>query len=250
MNQERYLYYFVSDVHLGLSAYDAGQREERFVKFLRELPPTTKGLYLLGDIFDYWFEYKYVVPKGFTRVLGAISQLTDEGVEVYFFKGNHDMWTFGYLEKETGLKILAEPSVIEIGNKRFCLAHGDELPGAEPLHLILKNLFRCRMLQVLLASVHPRWSFALADKWSTTRKLSNYSPLEFQGDREPLYKYASEFEKGERIDYFIFGHIHTPGNNKTPKGAGFYILGVWIYGCEYLCYDSRSDEMTWLSGTR
>jgi len=245
---ERYLYYFVSDVHLGLGAYDAPAREERFVKFLRGVPPEIKALYLLGDIFDYWFEYKYVVPKGFTRVLGALSQLSDSGVELYFFRGNHDMWTFGYLEKEIGLKILKEPSVVEIGQKKFCLAHGDELTGAEPSHLMLKKLFRSKVLQRLLASVHPRWTFPIASKWSTTRKMTNYYLIEFKGKEEPLYKYASEFEKKEKVDYFIFGHIHTPGDAITPSGAGFYILGAWLYGCEYLCYDSRNDKITWMSG--
>lgn len=246
---ERYLHYFVSDVHLGLSAYDADKREERFVRFLRGLPSEIKALYLLGDIFDYWFEYKYVVPKGFTRVLGAISQLTDNGVDVYFFRGNHDMWTFGYLETETGVKILSEPSVVSIGERRFCLAHGDELTGAEKAHLMLKRLFRSPFLQKMLAGVHPRWIFPIATKWSTTRKLSNYSLLKFKGVNEPLYKYASDFEKTDKIDYFIFGHLHTPGNNKTPLGAGFYILGAWIYGCEYLCYDEKEDEMRWGSGS-
>jgi len=248
MSSDRYLYYFVSDIHLGLTAYSSAEREERFVRFLRNLPSSTKGLYLIGDIFDFWFEYKYVVPRGFTRVLGAISQLTDNGVEVYFFRGNHDMWTFGYLEQETGLKILSEPSVVEIEGKKFCLAHGDELPGAEPTHLMLKRLFRSEFLQRMLAAVHPRWTFSLASKWSRSSRLTRCDLAKFRGEEEPLYKYACEFEKRERVDYFIFGHIHTPGNIMTPLGAEFYILGEWIFGCEYLCYDSQKQKMTWLSG--
>jgi UDP-2,3-diacylglucosamine hydrolase len=248
METDSSLYFFVSDVHLGLTAFDAHERELRFAKFLRELPSQTKALYLIGDIFDFWFEYKYVVPKGFTRVLGALSSLSDRGVKIFFFKGNHDMWTFGYLEKEIGLEILKDPSVIEINGKRFCLAHGDELSGSQPLHLLMKRMFHSRTLQFLLGMVHPRWTFAVAHSWSKNNRLSGGGVFTFRGINEPLYKYACDFEQKEQVDYFIFGHIHTPGTIKTPLGADFYILGEWIHGCEYLCYDSGTDQMKWLVG--
>ncbi|MEN6618712.1 MAG: UDP-2,3-diacylglucosamine diphosphatase [Rikenellaceae bacterium] len=250
MAERSSLYYFVSDVHLGLKAFDPGERELKFAKFLRELPPQTKAVYLIGDIFDFWFEYKYVVPRGFTRVLGALSSLSDRGVRIFFFKGNHDMWTFGYLEKEIGLEILKEPSVIEIEGKKFCLAHGDELTALEPSHLFLKKMFHSKFLQFMLATVHPRWTFAVAYRWSKNSRLSGGGVYKFRGEEEPLYKYACDFEERENVDYFIFGHIHTPGNIKTPLGAEFYILGEWIHGCEYLCYDSAEGKMRWLSGNQ
>lgn len=242
------LYFFVSDIHLGLNVFDPQERERRFVKFLNGLPAQTEALYLMGDIFDFWFEYKYVVPKGFTRVLGALSNLSDRGVKIFFFKGNHDMWTFGYLEKEIKLEILNDPTIVEINGKRFCLAHGDELSGSQPSHLLMKKMFHSRILQFLLGMVHPRLTFAVAHHWSTNNRLSGGEVLKFRGTQEPLYKYACELETREKTDYFIFGHIHTPGTIKTPMGADFFILGEWIHGCEYLCYDSGTETMKWLSG--
>lgn len=248
MGNEGYLYYFVSDVHLGLKAFNPKEREKRFVKILRELPSQTKAIYLIGDVFDFWFEYKYVVPRGFSRVLGALADLSDRGVEVFFFKGNHDMWTFGYLEEEIGVKMLPEPSLVDIKGKTFCLAHGDELMSYEPKHLILKRLFHSKKLQVALSAVHPRWTFAFAHYWSKNNRLAKGDIYKFMGKDAPIYKYACEFEKDKRVDYFVFGHFHTPGEIKTPSGAGLYILGEWIHGCEYLCYNSETDTMKWLSG--
>lgn len=248
MEQETSLYYFVSDVHLGLDAFDPRERERRFVKILRELPPQTKALYLIGDIFDFWYEYKYVVPKGFTRVLGELAGLSDRGVKIFFFKGNHDLWTFGYLENEIGLEVLKDPSIIDIGGKKFCLAHGDELTSQEPLHLRLKKVFNSKVLQFLFATIHPRWTFALAHSWSKSNRLAKGGIFKFKGEEEPLYRYACDMERREKVDYFVFGHFHTPGEIKTPGGSGFYVLGEWINGCEYLCYDSVSDSMKWLSG--
>ncbi len=248
MESDSSLYYFVSDVHLGLRAFGPQERELRFAKFLRELPLQTKALCLIGDIFDFWFEYKYVVPRGYTRVLGALSLLSDRGVKIYFLKGNHDMWTFGYLEREIGIEILKELTILDIGGKKFCLAHGDELSSKEPSHLFLKKMFHSRFLQFMLATVHPRWTFAVASRWSESSRLSGGAIYKFRGEADPLYKFACEFEKDKKPDYFIFGHVHTPGNIKTPLGADFYILGEWIHGCEYLRYDAATDKMEWLSG--
>lgn len=158
------------------------------------------------------------------------------------------MWTFGYLENEIGLQILKDPSIVEINGKKFCLAHGDELTSAEPSHLFMKKMFKSRMLQSLLGMFHPRWTFAIAHYWSMNSRLTGGEIFRFKGEQEPLYKYAGEFEKKTKVDYFIFGHIHTPGSNKTPLGAEFFILGEWLHGCEYLCYDSATGQMRWLSG--
>jgi len=238
------LHYFVSDVHLGLDIGEEGLSEKRFVAFLRSLPENTASLYLLGDIFDFWYEYKYVVPKGYARVLGALAELSDRGVSIYFIKGNHDLWTFGYLEKEIGFKILGEPEIIEIDGVRFCLAHGDELGGKRSFRL-MKKLFKNRFLQILLGAVHSRWVFAFARRWSRHNRIIRDIKMDFRGESDPLYKYAVELEKTVKVDNFIFGHMHTPGNCATPSGAGFYILGDWIVGCEYLVFDSESKNLMW-----
>lgn len=241
------LYYFLSDVHLGLKAFNPREREKLFASFLYSLPENTDSLYLLGDIFDFWYEYKYVIPRGFSRVLGALAALTDRGVKLYFIRGNHDMWTYDFLQSELGIEVLEEMSVVSIEGKLFCLAHGDELIG-DKSHLFLKRIFKNRVLQRIFSSIHPRWAFALAYKWSKYNRLSRGGVLSFRGVDEPLYLVASEYEKEKNIDYFIFGHMHTPGNNLTPRGAGFYILGEWIYNCDYLVYDSEVGQLEWRRG--
>ncbi len=242
--QKRRLHYFISDVHLGLKAFNPVARERNFARFLNELPSDTAEIYLLGDIFDFWYEYKYVIPNGFARTLGALAGLNDRGVKIYFINGNHDVWTFSYLQKEIGFIILEEMTVKDISGTRFCLAHGDELTG-ETGQRILKKAFRSRFLQILFSSVHPRWAFALASKWSKHNRLNSGMDFRFRGAEDPLYEVASNFEKGEKVDYFIFGHMHTAGNNLTPEGAGFYILGEWIYGCDYLVFNSEDKTLKW-----
>ncbi|MCK9304199.1 MAG: UDP-2,3-diacylglucosamine diphosphatase [Bacteroidales bacterium] len=248
MSEMRNLHFFVSDVHLGLKRFDPREREEKFLSFLETLPGNTSSLYLLGDIFDFWFEYRFVVPRGFTRILAALSNLGKKGVDVIFFKGNHDMWTFGYLEEETGLKIMKELSVLAIGGKKFCLAHGDTLTSAEPLHNLSQKLFRSKFLQKMLSAIHPSVTFSFAHRWSENNRVSRGEPIPFRGKEDPLYGFSCDFEKRERMDYFIFGHMHTPGSVITPQGARMYILGDWLRGCEYLCFDEISGEISWKKG--
>lgn len=247
MKESRYIY-FISDVHLGLNVGDPTERERRLLKVLQNLPKETRSIYLLGDIFDFWFEYKYVVPKGFVRILGELASLSDRGVEIYFFKGNHDVWTFGYLEKELGLKLLTQPSFIKIEDQVFCIGHGDGLGKGEYSYKILRWIFHNRLLQKLFSILHPKWAFYFAHNWSSHNRLSKGVLYKFRGEDDRLYKFATSVESRTKVDYFIFGHIHSPGEIKTPNGASFYILGEWIHGCEYLEYDTITNSMRWLSG--
>ncbi|MFA6769811.1 MAG: UDP-2,3-diacylglucosamine diphosphatase [Bacteroidales bacterium] len=241
------LYYFVSDVHLGLKAFNPEEREKKFANFLYTLPDNTDSLYLLGDIFDFWYEYKYVIPRGFSRTLGALGALNDRGVKVYFIRGNHDVWTYNFLQLELGVTVLEEMCVVSIDGKNFCLAHGDELTG-EKYHLFLKRIFKNKFLQKLFSAIHPRWAFAIANRWSKHNRLTEGEIMPFRGIGDPLYSVVSEYEKNNKVDYFIFGHMHTPGNILTPGGAGFYILGEWIHHCEYLVYDTEVGTLKWKSG--
>jgi len=159
-------YYFVSDVHLGLKVGDPRERELAFVSFLKSLSKETKALYLLGDIFDFWFEYRDVVPKGYVRTLGELARLCDEGVEVYFFKGNHDCWTFGYLEEELGVKVLDQPYITEIDGKVFCLGHGDGLWGEDKVYKIMRSIFRSKICIFLFSLLHSRIAFMFGSGWS------------------------------------------------------------------------------------
>ena len=234
--KQKSLTYFVSDVHLGLQVADPVDRERRFVEFLRGLPEETEALYLLGDIWDFWYEYKHVVPKGYVRVFAALTELIDRGVDVFFFQGNHDVWTYSYFE-ELGMKKLQQPAVVKIAGKRFCLGHGDGL-GPVPLgYRFLRGIFHNRVLQFLFSMLHPWIAFGLGNGWSRSNRLSHDKEYVFKGKDEPLYKFAEEFARENRIDCFVFGHYHSDVHMKLPSGADFIILKDWIHGSPYLCIE-------------
>ena len=239
---------FISDVHLGLKVGDYHERELRLVSVLESLPQETTALYLLGDIFDFWYEYKYVVPKGYTRVFGALAKLSDRGVKIYFFKGNHDVWAFGYFKDELSIEILEQPHFTKIGTKIFCLGHGDGLAEGDKGYRFLRWVFHNKVLQRLFSNIHPRWAFALANSWSKHNRLYKGGTYKFKGEEDPLYGYVCKTEMKSPADYFVFGHLHTPGDIDTPLGGRMYVLGEWIQGCEYLLYESELDTMEWASG--
>ena len=224
--------YFVSDVHLGLQVADPAAREARFVDFLRSLPEDTEALYLLGDIWDFWYEYRDVVPKGYVRVFAAIQDLIGRGVRVYFFQGNHDVWTYSYFE-ELGMKKLVQPAVVDVGGRKVCIGHGDGLGPVPMGYRFLRGVFHNRFLQCLFSMLHPRMAFALGNGWSRRNRLARHHEYVFKGEEEPLYKFASEFEKGNKVDCFIFGHYHCDVTMKTPGGADFIILKDWMSGAPH-----------------
>ena len=224
--------YFVSDVHLGLQVADPAAREARFVDFLRSLPEDTAALYLLGDIWDFWYEYRDVVPKGYVKVFAAIQDLIERGVEVYFFQGNHDVWTYSYFE-ELGMKKLVQPAVVEVGGRRVCLGHGDGLGPVPMGYRFLRGVFHNRVLQCLFSMLHPRIAFGLGNGWSKSNRLARHQEYVFKGEEEPLYKFAAEFEKDNKVDSFIFGHYHCEVSMKTPAGADFVVLKDWIDGSPF-----------------
>lgn len=234
------LYYFVSDVHLGLRASDSAAVERKFLSFLDTLPDNTRALYLLGDIFDFWYEYKYVIPRGHTRVLGRLAQLRERGVEIFFFKGNHDVWAYGYFEQELGIKVLEQPHLVKIQGKSFCLGHGDGLGKIPAGFRIIRWAFHNRFLQFLFSALHPRWAFGLGYAWSKHSRLAkggSENRYVFKGEDEPIFKYAASIP--EKADYFIFGHFHTPVDMTLPGGARMLILGDWINGAEYALFDGE-----------
>lgn len=230
--------YFVADVHLGLQVDDPAARESRFVDFLNSLPQETAALYLLGDIWDFWYEYHDVVPKGYVRVFSALTNLMDRGVKVYFFQGNHDVWSYSYFE-ELGMRKLQQPSIVEIGDKMFCIGHGDGLGPVPDGYRFLRSIFHNRILQVLFSLLHPWMAFRLGNGWSRSNRLSRHEEYVFKGEQEPLYKFAAEFEKTHKVDCFVFGHYHVDVSMKTPGGAEFVILKDWMSGSPYLCVDGE-----------
>ena len=239
------LYYFVSDIHLGLDYKDPKERERRFALFLQNLPPQTKKLFLLGDIFDFWYEYKNVIPSRYTRVLGALASLVDRGVEVHFFNGNHDIWTYRFFEQELGLVMERnQPAVFELCGKRFCMGHGDGLDPKDTGYKLLKWLFTNRVAQVMFSALHPRWAFGFGYSWSKHNRLSKGEQFQFRGASEPLVKFAEQLQsskgESEKIDYFIFGHYHTEVSMTLPSGAEFHILKDWMDGSPYRYFDGMS----------
>ena len=233
---KRNLTYFVSDVHLGLQVADPAAREERFVSFLKGLPQETAALYMLGDIWDFWYEYRDVVPKGYVRVFAALMELIDRGVDVYFFPGNHDIWTYSYFES-LGMKKLGQPCKVEIGGKTFCLGHGDGL-GPTPFgYRCIKAIFNCRPLQVLFSMLHPWFAYRLGNVWSRNSRLSHKEEYRFKGEGEPLYQFAQGYLKEHKVDYFIFGHFHSAVDTVLPDGCRLLMLKDWMSSSPYICFD-------------
>lgn len=228
--------YFVSDVHLGLQVADPAAREERFVSFLKGLPQETAALYMLGDIWDFWYEYRDVVPKGYVRVFAALMDLIDRGVEVYFFQGNHDIWTYSYFES-LGMKKLVQPCKVEIAGKTFCLGHGDGL-GPTPFgYRVIKTIFNCRPLQVLFSMLHPWIAYRIGNIWSKHSRLSHREEYAFRGESEPLYQFASDYLRENKVDYFVFGHFHSATDVPLPQGSRLLLLKDWISSSPYIWFD-------------
>ena len=236
---EKKLTYFVSDVHLGLQVADPEDRERRFAGFLRSLPENTEAVYLLGDIWDFWYEYKDVVPKGYVRVLSALQELMDRGVKVYFFQGNHDVWTYSYFE-ELGMVKLVQPCVVQIAGKRFCLGHGVGLGPVPFGYRFRRGRFHNRLAQRLFSALHPWLAFRLGNGWSRNNRLAHDVQYEFGGENEPLYKFAKDFASENEVDFFIFGHYHVEVDTVLPSGARLMILKDWIHSSPYLCFDGVS----------
>lgn len=230
--------YFVSDVHLGLQVHDSEERERRFAGFLRSLPEDTEALYMLGDIWDFWYEYRDVVPKGYLRVLSALQELMDRGVKVYFFEGNHDVWTYSYFE-ELGMVKLTQPHLVEIGGKTFCLGHGDGLGPVPAGYRFLSGLFHNRIAQFLFSLLHPWLAFRFGNGWSKNNRLAHDQEYVFRGEEEPLYKFAEDFSAAGKVDHFIFGHYHADVHMTLPSGAQLHILKDWMHSSPYLCFDGE-----------
>ena len=231
--------YFVSDVHLGLQVADPAGRERRFADFLRNLPEDTDAVYLLGDIWDFWYEYRDVVPKGYIRVFSALQDLMDRGVKIYFFQGNHDVWTYSYFE-ELGVTKLVQPYVVEIGGKTFCLGHGDGLGPVPAGYRFLRGLFHNRLAQFLFSMLHPWIAFRFGNGWSKGNRLAHDQEYEFKGTEEPLYKFAEEFSARNDIDYFIFGHYHASVDMTLPSGVRLLVLKDWMHSSPFICFDGVS----------
>jgi len=236
--------YFLSDAHLGSLAIKHGRTQERrLVNFLDQIKEKAAAIYLLGDMFDFWYEFKTVVPKGYTRFLGKLSELTDMGVEIHFFTGNHDIWCKDYLEKECGLIVHKKPLTTEIYGKEFYLAHGDGLGDPDKKFQFLRSLFHNKFLQTLFSSIHPRWSMAFGLKWAEQSRLKREDGKEpdYMGeDKEYLVIYTKKYlQTHPDINYFIYGHRHIELDLQLTKTSRVLILGDWINLFTYAVFDGE-----------
>jgi len=219
-------YYFVSDVHLGAGDPD-GSRERAFAEFLRGLPADTKGVFLLGDIFDFWVDYHDVVPRGSVRVLAAMAELASR-TEVWFFRGNHDWWVTDYFEKELGVHIVEEPyRVFDLDGRRVLMGHGDTLGERDAKSKLIFHVFRNKFCIALLKCLHPRWSFGFAHAWSASSRRRHTPPQGFQLKDSGIYRFADEFGRSHDIDLYVFGHWHVPGHVAVESGGELRTLGAW-----------------------
>ena len=237
--------YFASDFHLGARPRSAiRERESRIVRWLDGIKADAAELYLMGDVFDFWFEYTTVVPKGYIRFLGKLAELADIGIKITFFKGNHDMWMFGYLASELGATIIDNELVIERNGKTFYLHHGDGLGPGDRRYKFLKKIFRSKLCQWLFARLHPNLGIGIAQRWSAHSRIASGGQETFQGEaKEWLVTYAKEVLNHQYYDYFIFGHRHLPIDFALPKGSRYINLGEWINYNTYAVFDGEKLEL-------
>ncbi|MGP1446764.1 MAG: UDP-2,3-diacylglucosamine diphosphatase [Candidatus Limimorpha sp.] len=243
--------YFASDFHLGAPEMnDDLQRERRLVGWLDRIKADADKVFLLGDLFDFWFEYGTVVPKGHVRILGKIAELIDSGIEVHFFIGNHDLWQFGYLEKETGLIVHEKPELIDLNGKRFLLAHGDAIGPGDNGYKFMRRIFTNKINQCLFKWLHPDLGIRLAH-WCAYRsrmgKKLHGRKLSPDMNVEELsqYKYVeTELQAHPDIDYAVFGHVHCPIERMMNTRTKFVFLGDWISYFSYAVFDGENLVLT------
>ena len=242
MNNDKKIY-FASDVHLGAPTIkNPREHEQVFVAWLDHIKNSAEAIYLLGDIFDFWFEYKKVVPRGYTRLLGKLAEITDSGVPVHFFTGNHDIWVFDYLPKETGVIVHHEPLQCQFNGKSFYLAHGDGLGGYDKKFSLLKAIFTNSVAQWMFSHIHPNWGIGFASLWSKKSREKNlvkYGSVYLGDDKEWLVLFARETLKTQHFDYFVFGHRHIALNMEVGEKSRLIYLGDWIKQMTYAVWDGK-----------
>lgn len=237
--------YFASDLHLGVPNREKSLvREKLFVQWLDEIKSDAEAIYLVGDIFDFWFEYKKSVPKGYVRLLGKLAEISDSGIPIHIFTGNHDMWLFDYLEDEINAHIYREPIKISLKGNHFFIGHGDGLGPGDNSYKLIKKIFKNKLCQWLFERIHPNLGISIAQYWSKKSRIANGEKDEsYHGEKEWLTQFCKKKMKTIEVDYFIFGHRHMPlevdlGNNTT-----YINLGEWVNYNSYAVFDGKKLEL-------
>ena len=238
--------YFASDFHLGVPTHELSLAREKLVcKWLDTIKHDAEEIYLVGDIFDFWYEYKYTIPKGQTRLLGKIAEITDSGIPVHFFTGNHDLWMKDYFKQELNVQIHHEPITKTFNNKVFLVGHGDGLGPGDGGYKILKKIFTSPISKWLYSRLHPNLAFYIAKRSSKRSRINTGdSDEKFLGEEnEWLFLYCREYLKTHKVDYFIFGHRHLPLTLNVDNKATYINLGEWINYHTYAVFDGEKLEL-------
>jgi UDP-2,3-diacylglucosamine hydrolase len=238
--------YFLSDFHLGAPTYAASlEREKQLVRFLDEIKAEAAEIFLVGDMFDFWYEYRTVVPKGYVRLLGKLAELADAGIQLHFFVGNHDMWMKDYFQQELKMPVYFEPKEFERNGKTFLIGHGDGLGPGDHGYKRLKKVFRSPISQWLFGIFPPKLGIGLANYMSRrSRAQAGATEETFLGEeKEWLIIYSKEVLRQKKVNYFVFGHRHLPIDYRLSVEARYINLGDWINYCTYAVFDGQNLEL-------
>jgi len=236
--------YFASDFHLGSPNLKNSRKRERLItSWLNEIEKDAKAIYLVGDIFDFWFEYKKVIPKGFVRFLGKLAELTDNGIAVHLFVGNHDLWMRDYLETEVGIAVHHDNITIREGGKEIFIGHGDGLGKGDYFYKFLRKIFTSKICQWAFARLHPNFAFSLAHAWSKSSRRSGSNASFISKGKEILYGYCKEQQSINPVDYYVFGHRHFPLELKVDEKATYINTGDWLQHYTYAVLENGKLEL-------
>jgi UDP-2,3-diacylglucosamine hydrolase len=238
--------FFASDFHLGApDEKSSSDREKKIVRWLNEIESEAAAIFLVGDIFDFWFEYDQVIPKGFIRFLGKIADLREKNIPVFFFTGNHDLWMKDYFTKELGIPVFQNPIEVTIEKHKFLIGHGDGLGPGDNSYKILKKIFTNPVCQWAFKWLHPDIGMRIANKWSSNSRITNIAKNEneFKGDDEWLWAYCKQIEQSKHFDFYVFGHRHLPLNLPVGVKSRYYNLGEWVNHFTYGVFDGKEFEI-------
>lgn len=237
--------YFASDFHLGIPSHAKSIAREKIIcQWLDDIKNDAEHIYLVGDLFDFWFEYKTVVPKGHIRFLGKLAELRDANIPITCFKGNHDMWQFGYLKDELGIELIDGNIEAEYNNKQFLIGHGDGKGPGDKGYKMLKKLFRSNLCQWLFARLHPNFSIGIANYFSRKSRVAGGEVEQFLGNEEEwLVQYCRRKLQVKEYNYFVFGHRHLPLDIKLSDKSRYINLGDWITHFTYAIFDGENLEL-------
>ncbi len=237
--------FVASDFHLGAPNHEESLiREKKIIRWLDSISQEAYGIILAGDVFDFWFEYRHVVPKGFTRFLGKLAELSDSGVQIIIFVGNHDLWMADYLTQEINATIYRHPVSFMIGKQKVLIGHGDGLGPGDRKFKLIKRVFTLKLNQWLFSWLHPDIGLWLGEKWSSHSRAKDLkNPDPYLGEKEPLFQYCLEIEQSTPHNFYLFGHRHLSLNLKINETATYINLGDWIKYCTYVEMDNDTTKL-------